>query len=67
VVQERLARQQPGLERQRSRAREMQAEADQAAGRTPPKEREGWFDIELVGMVVDLLRWAGRMVWRLWH
>jgi hypothetical protein len=67
VVQERLARQQPALQRQRDRAREMQAEADQASGRAPRRERDGWFDIELIGLAVDLLRWAARLVSRLWH
>ena len=55
------------LQRQRDRARDMQKEADQASGRVPPKERDGWFDIELIGIAVDLLRWLGRLVARLWH
>jgi hypothetical protein len=67
VVAERLARQQPALQRQRDRAREMQKEADQVSGRVPQKERDAWFDIELIGMAVDLLRWAARLVSRLWH
>lgn len=67
VVAERLARQQPALQRQRERARAMQAESDLASGRTPRRERDGWFDVELVGLAIDLLRWAGRLVSRLWH
>jgi hypothetical protein len=40
VVQQRLAAQQPALDRQRERARALQAEADQQMGREAPAERD---------------------------
>ena len=70
VVRERLARQQPALDRQRARARAMQAEADQRMGRVPAsaREREDALADSLQRMASDvwhaalhaLKRWWGR-------
>lgn len=59
VVQQRLAAQQGGLQRQRERAAEMQAEADVALGRTRPHTRDvadAWGVLELLGGLLRLLR-----------
>lgn len=70
VVQERLARQQPALDRQRERARSMQTEADERMGRVPrqQREREDVLADWLQGVAGDVLhavmhalrRWWGR-------
>ena len=58
VVKARLARQQPALDRQRSGAAEMQAEADERLGRTPAARRE--VDDALASWLMDAALTAGR-------
>ena len=68
VVQERLARQQPALDRQRERARSMQTEADERMGRVPPpqREREDALADWLQGAAGDVLHAATRVLRRWW-
>lgn len=69
VVQERLARQQPALDRQRSRAREMQAEADarRHGGPLPSREREDPLADWLQGAAGELLSALARALRRWWQ
>lgn len=60
VVQQRLAAQDGGLKRQRQRAREMQAEADTAMGRTRPEPADS---VELLNLFATVLRLLRRL-WR---
>lgn len=60
VVRQRLAAQDGGLQRQRDRAREMQAEADTAMGRHRPEPADPVEVLDLLSTVLRLLR-------RLWH
>jgi hypothetical protein len=59
VVQQRLQAQDGGLQRQRERAREMQAEADAASGRTRPDASDlgdAWTALELLATLLRALR-----------
>lgn len=69
VVAERLARQQPALERQRSRAREMQAEADarRHGDPLPTREREDPLADWLQGTARELLSALARALRRWWQ
>ncbi len=68
VVRERLARQQPALDRQRERAAEMQGEADARSGRVPypAREREDPLADFLQGVAGDVLRAALHALRRWW-
>lgn len=68
VVRERLARQQPALDRQRESARAMQTEADQRLGRvpTPAREREDVLADWLQVLAGDVLHAALRALRRWW-
>jgi len=68
VVRERLARQQPAMDRQRERAAEMQGEADARSGRVPlpTREREDAVADWLQSVAGDALRAALHMLRRWW-
>ena len=68
VVRERLARQQPALDRQRERAAEMQGEADARSGRVPftARQREDPLADWLQGQVGDVLRATQHALRRWW-
>ncbi len=68
VVRERLARQQPALDRQRERAAEMQGEADARSGRVPYPARERHDPLAdwLQGWAGDLLHAAWGLLRRWW-
>jgi predicted RNA-binding Zn-ribbon protein involved in translation (DUF1610 family) len=63
VVQQRLAAQQVGLQKQRERAAELQAEADTAMGRRAPDIGTATDAFSLLSALADALRWISRL-WR---